>query len=285
MEQEEAQVFELQRAQRSQQFMKAGNPQHTHKEEVNEALQALIDVKMKAALVKGPAEVQQIMIRVTTVSSSQTFVADSQGSNTMHSVRNNGSQCDNSHDDEEMQEQSPEALCPQTSQVQGKQKIQPKFAERFAEVISKADTVRKRKVLLTMQNMKIPPELLDHAEKAIAEVVGQKLDCLLSLNMAVINQPNGIRKSTHQSGNQQANQARKQTNGGNCKKFNVSNQLKAMLVIHQHIKHHYNWVPNNQSTPLSNSCQQKKLGRKKLAMQMKDQNKTNNHYQENDNSM
>uniref|UniRef100_A0A915HVE4 Uncharacterized protein n=1 Tax=Romanomermis culicivorax TaxID=13658 RepID=A0A915HVE4_ROMCU len=42
--------FELQKAQRSQQLMKAGNPQHTHKEEVNDTLQALIDVKIKAAL-------------------------------------------------------------------------------------------------------------------------------------------------------------------------------------------------------------------------------------------
>uniref|UniRef100_A0A915I5K5 Uncharacterized protein n=1 Tax=Romanomermis culicivorax TaxID=13658 RepID=A0A915I5K5_ROMCU len=56
---------------------------------------------------------------VRIVSPNQTVVADPQGSNMMDSVRNNGSQCDNSHNDEEMREQSLEELCPQTSQVQG----------------------------------------------------------------------------------------------------------------------------------------------------------------------
>uniref|UniRef100_A0A915HLC4 Helitron helicase-like domain-containing protein n=1 Tax=Romanomermis culicivorax TaxID=13658 RepID=A0A915HLC4_ROMCU len=103
----------------------------------------------------------------------------------MESVRNNGSQCDISHSDEEITEQSPEALCPQTSQVQGEQVIQPNFSKKFAEVMSKAGMVRKREVLLTMRNRKIPPELLDQADKAIAEVARQNLDCLPLLNMAV----------------------------------------------------------------------------------------------------
>uniref|UniRef100_A0A915JL97 Uncharacterized protein n=1 Tax=Romanomermis culicivorax TaxID=13658 RepID=A0A915JL97_ROMCU len=40
----------LQRAQMSQQLTKAGNPGHPSKQEVDKALQALIDIKIKAAL-------------------------------------------------------------------------------------------------------------------------------------------------------------------------------------------------------------------------------------------